>query len=123
MYEGNPVQFFGTYANDAYVEFVVNPSPDATKTFDNMLLTATDKLQTMDIFVARETGLIPQAAYNIPLGVDSRGEGTYQIKTFRDENGGRIRGLFANAKVKWNVGAGSPQVTLFSAVTSFRPSI
>lgn len=123
MYTGNPVQFFGRYASDAYVDFIVNPVPDRSKTFDNVILAASDKLHTLNMSVAREVGLIAQTTYNVPLEVDTRGEGLYKVKVLRDELGGRMRGRFADVRVNWRVGDGDPQVTLLAALTAVRPSI
>lgn len=122
MFTGNPTQFFGNYATDTFVSFVINPMVDTGKTFDDILVASNEKFLSIDIVTERDASLGNQTVSGITLDVTSRGEGNYRAKTLRDVNNARLRGLYAKATLHWKVGAGNPLVSLYSVSTKFRPS-
>jgi hypothetical protein len=122
FYTGNPTQFFGAYATSVYVDFIVNPMPETGKVFDDILLTASDRLNTLNIITEREAALGNQTITGITLDVTTRAEGNYRAKILRDSSGARLRGIYAKGRINWKTGVGNSQVSLYSINTKFRPS-
>lgn len=121
MYSGNTGYLMGT-TYTPYVTFAVNPNSDFGKTFDSVLINSTDRLLTLNVSVNRESALGTQISQPINLlnGTLSgtRGEGNYRVKTLRDQNNARLRGLYATATVSWS----TTPVALTSVLTQWRPS-
>lgn len=97
--------------------FFVNPEPDFSKTFDNQMFVSTDRLNECDYVVYRETALGNQTVNSTTIDV-SPVENNYRIKTLRDEDGARLRGVRLKTTVKW----GSEESTLSSVITKWRAS-
>lgn len=117
MYTGTLNSFMGTTVIPR-VTFIVNPDIEVSKTFDNMLLASTDRLDEVDITVERESNLGNQVVEAMNLDEQSR-EGSYRIATMRDSDSARLRGLRAIVTVKWKTDI---QSTLSSILTKYRIS-
>lgn len=105
MYTGNYSTLFGQTVTPR-VTFVVNPAPDFSKTFDNQMIVATERLASIDYEVERES------AYGSQTGtilVDNTTiEGNFRVKTMRDADDARFRGLRLLTTLNWktdNVGS------------------
>lgn len=118
MYEGDYNQLCGTTVTPKVI-FSVNPEFDYAKTFDNINIYSTDKLDTLDIVSARETGETNQEVTGIDIDVNRR-EGNYRVAILRDSDNARIRGMRANVTLKWRTD--NEQVLLSSVVTKYRLS-
>lgn len=100
MYQGNYNVLLGqTVTPRATV--IVNPDGDFSKTFDNLMFVATDRLATVDAVVERESSLGNQTVSGMIVDASSRGEGNYRIKVLRGSGSARLRGLRMKATVKW----------------------
>lgn len=99
------------------VTFVVNPDESLSKTFDNIMISASERLASIDIEVRREATLGTQIIPTISLDTLSV-EGNFRIKTVRDEDDARARGLRAHATIKW----GDVKSSLQAVWTSYRTS-
>lgn len=118
MYEGDHNSLFG-HTVVPRVKLVVNPESDIAKTFDNMLLVSTDRLDEVNLTVPRESMLGDQTS---TVSLDNLSiEGGFRIKTMRDADGARLRGSRMTAQVKWKTGA-DDVATLSSILTKYRPS-
>ena len=118
MYTGNYGQLFGETVTPR-VTFVVNPDADFSKTFDNLMAVATERLDTVDCVVEREAVITNQVVNGMNFDVLSQ-EGNFRIKTMRDGDSARLRGLRLLTTIKWkttNVGS-----TLSSVLTKYRLS-
>lgn len=122
MYTGNPTQFFGSYASTVNTSFSVNPVSNYGKVFDDILISSSDKLLSVDFTVERDASLGNQVVSGINIDVTSRGEGNYRAKILRGSNNERLRGLFSKITLNWKTGVGNPQVSVYSTTTKFRPS-
>lgn len=115
MYTGDFNQTFSE-AVTPRITFIVNPDPDFEKTFDNMALVATDRLDEVNLSVARENALTSQSgtviANTAPVA------GTYRLKLPRDSNDERLRGQYMTTTVKWLTG--NVTSTLSSVITKYR---
>jgi hypothetical protein len=99
MYAGTVNQLFGEEVVPS-VTVVCNPDEPVAKTFDNVLISATERLDTMDITVQREVEKGHQTVSGMDIDVPSV-EGSYRIKTLRDADGARLRGLRALITIKF----------------------
>lgn len=98
MYTGTVNQLFGNTVVPR-VTFSINPDPDFTKTFDNIMINATERLSSMDFVVNRETPLGNQTA-SISLDVPPI-EGSFRIAVPRDSVSARLRGMYCRATIAW----------------------
>lgn len=121
MYTGDRTVLMGTTVTPN-VKFVVNPNPDMGKVFDDLLVTASDRLSDFDFTVTRETLLGSQTASGTTLDISSRGEGNFRAKILRDSAGARLRGLYGIGNLKWQSGVGEAAVYLPSVLTKYRIS-
>jgi hypothetical protein len=117
FYTGTINSFMGTTVIPR-VTVAVNPDVEYSKTFDNMMFVATERLDEIDLVVEREQSLGNQLVSGINL--DRRSvEGNYRIKTLRDNDSARLRGLKMLATVKWSDAA---IATLSAIMTKYRTS-
>lgn len=98
------------------VSFYVNPDADFSKTFDNMMFNCNERLDKVDLLVTREGALGNQEVLNTSIDINPV-EGNYRIKTLRDGDGTRLRGLRMKATVYWNEAS-----ALSSVFTKYRTS-
>jgi hypothetical protein len=119
MYTGPRTSLLGTDV-DPTVTFSINPNMEVGKVFDDILVATTERLDSIDLLVERDSILGPQVVNGIILDVTSRGEGNYRAKVLRDSDNARLRGLFATAKLWWK--RNSPQAIVTSVLTKYRPS-
>lgn len=82
------------------VTFVINPDESLSKTFDDIMISASQRLDSLDIVVEREAELGNQVIPTIDLDSISI-EGNYRVKTLFDSSDARARGLRAFATVSW----------------------
>jgi hypothetical protein len=101
------------------VTFVVNPDGPLSKTFDNLMFEATDRLDEVDLTVPRESALADQVISGTIIDT-SPVEGNYRIKILRDIDEARLRGLRMLTTVKWKPGNFSS--ILSSVFTKYRLS-
>ena len=116
MYTGDLNQLFGVPVTPR-VSFVVNPDADISKTFDVLMFSATDRLDEVDLTVEREQALGNQTVTGTNIATNYV-EGNYRIKTLRDGDGARLRGLRMLVTVKW----GELLSVLSNVYTKFRHS-
>lgn len=121
MYEGQRTVLLGVEVTPN-VKFSINPQMEFGKTFDDILIPANDRLETIDLTVSREAALGSQTASGIVLDVTTRGEGNYRAKVLRDASGARLRGTRATANIKWKSGTGEVAVAVPSVLTKYRIS-
>ena len=121
MYTGDRTSLMGTTVTPN-VKFVVNPNMDIGKVFDDILITSSDRLSTLDFTVTREAALGDQTVSGTTLEVSSRGEGNFRAKILRDSAGARLRGLYGVGNLKWQSGVGESVVYLPSVLTKYRIS-
>jgi hypothetical protein len=117
MYKGPMHSHFGVTVTPR-VSFVVNPDSDISKTFDNQAFVTTNRLDSIDRTVERETELGPQVSPTQSLDVPPV-EGNYRRKTLRDSAGARLRGLRMLCTVFWKTGS-TDSATLSSVLTKYR---
>lgn len=115
MYTGNYSTFFGTTVTP-FVSFYINPESDLSKTFDNQVYQATEKLAQVSFTTSSPT---------IQTGVRSLDidpvQAHYKIKIPRDDqNTKRFRGTHLINTVFWKTT--NTQVTLSSVLTKYRLS-
>jgi|GEM_PF-4223704 len=94
----------------------VNPDEDISKVFDNMMLSASDRLDSMDLVVQHETAIGDQSTV-VNLDLESI-EGNFRVKTLLDVNKSRLRGPRVLATIKW----GELTSNLSSLYTKYRLS-
>jgi hypothetical protein len=82
IYTGEHTKLFGSDVTPR-VTFIVNPDADYAKTFDDIAVAATERLQNMDFRVEREQSMGRQLVEEVNLDVFPV-EGNYRIKTLRD---------------------------------------
>lgn len=116
MYTGTVNQLFGETVVPS-VTFVVNPDEEAPKVFDDVCVVASERLSTIDLVIERETALGNQTCATTSLDSTSI-EGNFRIKTPRDGDGGRLRGLRMTATIKFK----AIQSALRSVLTKYRHS-
>ncbi len=120
MYTNSASHLFGQDVSPS-VTFIVNPQNEFGKTFDELLIVASDRLGFLDLEVDRDSILGNQVVSNLDLGIlESRGEGNYRIKTLFDANDSRLRGNYMKSKITWLTGY--PQASLNSVITKYRKS-
>lgn len=119
MYEGDYHNHFGVTVTPR-VTFVVNPDGDVAKVFDDQAFVATERLNTVDYLIVRETAQGNQMSTGQSLDIDMR-EGNYRLKVLRDSVGARLRGLRMFATTYFKTGA-TDTSTLSSVLTKYRPS-
>jgi hypothetical protein len=110
MYSGIPGTMFGD-TKEPRVTFVINPDEALSKTFDDIMISSTERMKSLDIIVKRELDLGNQIIPTISLD-DLSIEGNFRVKTARDSAGARPRGIRAEATVRW-------KDTVMSALQSF----
>lgn len=115
-YTGTVNQLFGETVVPS-VTVVINPDEPIAKTFDNIMIVATERLSTLDLEVKRETELGNQTCTGIDLDSTSI-EGNFRVKVLRDSLGARLRGQRMLATVKWK----EIQSAVNSINTKYRPS-
>jgi hypothetical protein len=98
IYTGTVNQLFGNTVVPR-VSFSINPDPDFTKTFDNIMINASERLSSMDFVVIRENSLGNQTA-TTSLDVPSIG-GNFRIAVPRDSVSARLRGMYCKATITW----------------------
>jgi hypothetical protein len=116
MYTGTVNQLFGITVVPR-VTFCINPDSILSKTFDDVMIAATERLLSLDITVEREASLGNQTMTTVSLDTTSI-EGNFRVKTLRDSSSARMRGLRALATIKWN----SVQSAIQSVATKYRLS-
>ena len=99
MYTGTVNQLFGQTVTPR-VTVVVNPDPELSKTFDDQMFAATERLDKVDWLIKREQQLGNQSVTGTTIDV-SMLDGNYRVKTLRDNAGARLRGLRLFTTVKW----------------------
>lgn len=98
MYTGAVNTAFGSILAPRVV-FCINPDDDIAKTFDNIMVGASDRLSSISFVIPRETSLGNQTA---STSLDSTSiEGNYRIKIPRDSVGARLRGPRMLTTVTW----------------------
>lgn len=99
MYTGNYNDFFGTQVTPR-VTFISNYEPAYSKTFDNLMFVASDRLDTVDLVVKRESSLGDQTVSGMIIDQVSQ-EGNYRVKIMRDADNARLRGLWLVVSINW----------------------
>jgi hypothetical protein len=99
MYTGEYTNLMGTEVTPR-VTFVVNPDGDYAKTFDDVMISATERLENVDFVVDREISMGDQTVSEVNLDVFPV-EGNYRIKTLRDPRNERLRGVRMKSTVRW----------------------
>lgn len=117
MYTNSNSSLFGNVVVPR-VKFVINPDESLSKTLDNIMISATQRLGELDILVERESELGNQVIPTIDLDIPPV-EGNYRVKVLLDSNEARARGLRAFATVSWKQAVKS---TLQAVWTKFRLS-
>lgn len=99
MYTGEPNQLF-SIPTTSKVSFSVNPEFDYAKTFNNIDIYSTERLDTLDMETQKETGETGQVVTGIDIDVNRR-EGNYRVQVLRDSNNARLRGTRAQITLYW----------------------
>lgn len=99
MYTNPLTSLFGI-EREPEVTFVINPDEPMSKTFDNFALSASQRVDEINVVVEREDVLGNQTIPPIPMDNLSI-EGTWRVATPRDGVGARLRGLRAITSIKW----------------------
>jgi hypothetical protein len=99
MYTGIANSLFGTIVTPR-VTVSINPDDPISKTFDNQMYVATQRLATADFTVEREDELTDQVVSGTIIEVPSV-EGNYRIKLPRASTLERLRGLRMITTIKW----------------------
>jgi hypothetical protein len=99
MYTGEYTNLMGTEVTPR-VTLVVNPDGDYAKTFDDVMISASERLENVDFVVDRELSMGDQLVSEVNLDVFPI-EGNYRIKTLRDPRNERLRGLRMKSTVRW----------------------
>lgn len=98
MYSGDVNQLFGTTVTPR-VTVVCNPDMDFTKTFDDSMAVASERLFGADFEVFRESQLGNQTC-SASLDIESY-QGNYRVKNPRATNSARLRGMYMQVTLKW----------------------
>jgi hypothetical protein len=116
IYTGSdtPTQLFGTVVVPR-VKISINPEEEISKTFDNVMLAATDRLEEANFVVERESSQGNQVITTSDLDIDQI-SGNYRIKVLLDAATSRARGLRMLGTFKW----GDKAATLSSIITKYR---
>lgn len=117
MYTGTPGVLFGDTVTPR-VKCVINPDESISKTFDDIMISATQRLESIDLLVERESSLGDQIIPTISLDSVSV-EGNYRVKVIRDGDNARARGLRAFATISWKAAV---QSTLQNLNLKYRTS-
>lgn len=115
-YTALPGSICGASAESS-VTLSVNPEPTWSKTFDNFMANASQRLSQVDYRVPRESQIGDQTG-SASLDIASY-EGTYRVKNPRDANGARLRGQHMLLTVTWNL---TVQSALRAVETKYRLS-
>ena len=102
---------------ESNVTFSVNPEPHWSKSFDNFMAHASERLSQVDYRVPRESQIGDQTgteSLDIPAY-----EGNYRLKNPRASNGARLRGQYMLVTVSWK---SAVQSALKAVETKFRLS-
>jgi hypothetical protein len=99
MYIASTTTLMGTDVTPR-VTFVVNPDSAVTKTFDNQMYTASERLNTADFLVEREVELSDQSVSGTNIAITPPG-GNYRFKLPRGANSERLRGQYLITTFKW----------------------
>jgi hypothetical protein len=118
MYTGDANQLFGQTVTPR-VTMIVNPDEGISKTFDNQMFVASDRLATVDHVVEREQNIGNQIVSGTIVDLSSR-EGNFRITLPRDSNNERLRGLRLLTTIKWKTD--TDPVSLNSVYTKYRHS-
>lgn len=118
MYTGDANQLFGQTVTPR-VSIVINPDEGISKTFDNQMFVASDRLATIDYIVEREQAIGNQVVSGTILDISSR-EGNFRIQCPRDSNSERLRGLRLLSTIKWKTD--TSLVSLSEVYTKYRHS-
>ncbi len=105
MYTGTVGTLFGEVVTPR-VTMSINPDESLSKTFDNVMISASERLQDLDITVRRESSLGDQVIPTVDLDSVSI-EGNYRVKVLRDAEDARARGLRAITTISWKAGVTS----------------
>ncbi len=116
IYTGSdaPTTLFGTVVVPR-VKISINPDEEISKTFDNVMLAATDRLEEANFVVERESSQGNQVITTSDLDIDQI-SGNYRIKVLLDADTSRARGLRMLGTFKW----GAKAATLSSIITKYR---
>lgn len=115
FYTGTPGQLCGASV-ESNVVYAVNPYPDFSKTFDDTMISASERLSSIDFAINRESSLTSQSA-TASLDISSV-EGNYRIKNPRAAGNERLRGMYLQCTITWK----AVQSSLRAAWTKWRPS-
>jgi len=118
MYEGAYSSLLDTTVTPS-VAFAVNDKYEVVKTFDNFVVYATEKLNTITIVAEKEAGTVGNEVSGIDIDKDRR-EGNYRVQVPYDVNRARIRGVRATVTAYWKTT--DLRTTLSSIITKFRIS-
>lgn len=114
-YTGTPGTICGVSV-DSDVTYAVNPVPDFSKTFDNVMVNASERLSSIDFVVDYESSIGNQTA-TASLDVESY-ENNFRVKNPRDSNSARLRGMYLQCTITWK----TTQSALRAAWTKYRMS-
>jgi len=118
MYEGDYSVLLGTTVTPS-VTFAVNDKYETVKTFDNFVVYATNKLDTITITAEKEAGVTGNTVSGIDIDKDRR-EGNYRVQVPYDVDRARIRGVRADVTAYWKTS--NIKAVLSAIVTKFRIS-
>ncbi len=126
MYEGTPGQLFGNIITPSLTT-VMNDVFNNTKTFDNIIIYSSDKMDKASVVSEKEPADIMQQVIDQDIEVDRR-EGAYRVAFLRDDAGARLRGTRCSITLKWktltsfdeDVFQNIDTVTLARIVTKYR---
>lgn len=116
MYTGNPNTLFNKITIPR-VKFVTNPDNDISKVFDNQLIVASERLLSTHYEVTHEQQEGNQSSMVLMEDIPQV-EGNYRLKTLRDQDGARLRGLRMLTEIRFN----DVLSTLSSVLTKYRLS-
>lgn len=97
-YTANPGSICGASV-DSDVTFITNPYPDFSKTFDDMMVNASERLSSIDFAVMYEASIGNQTA-TASLDIESY-ENNFRIKNPRASGNARLRGTHLQSTITW----------------------
>lgn len=118
MYEGDYSSLLGTTVTPS-VTFSVNDKYELVKTFDNFVVYATNKLDTITIVAEKEPGVTGNEVSGIDIDKDRR-EGNYRVQVPYDVDRARIRGVRATVTAYWKTT--NLSAVLSAIITKYRTS-
>jgi len=116
MYTGSVNQLFGVTVTPR-VKVCINPEGEIAKTFDVLMLPATEALDEGDMVIEQDTARGNQTISGINFDVPSI-ENVFKMPVGRDSNKARARGMRALLTIKWK----NIQSALSSLHTKYYPS-